>query len=157
MEHSILAIGAHIGDMELTAGGLLATCALQGCSITTLALTAGEKGAPKGADIAEYRKQKVQEAENFAAKLGGKAKVLDYPDGLLADDDAVRMQVAAVIREVQPELIITQGPCGLPPHRKRCLVLRSHSRIRPARRPALRQTDLCGKLGGCPRLPPLPL
>ena len=107
MEHSILAIGAHIGDMELTAGGLLATCALQGGSITTLALTAGEKGAPKGADIAEYRKQKVQEAENFAAKLGGKAKVLDYPDGLLADDDAVRMQVAAVIREVQPELIIT--------------------------------------------------
>ena len=106
MEHSILAIGAHIGDMELTAGGLLATCALQGGSITTLALTAGEKGAPKGADIAEYRKQKVQEAENFAAKLGGKAKVLDYPDGLLADDDAVRMQVAAVIREVQPELII---------------------------------------------------
>ena len=55
MEHSILAIGAHIGDMELTAGGLLATCALQGGSITTLALTAGEKGAPKGADIAEYR------------------------------------------------------------------------------------------------------
>ena len=107
MEHSILAIGAHIGDMELTAGGLLATCALQGGSITTLALTAGEKGAPKGADIAEYRKQKVQEAENFAAKLGGKAKVLDYPDGLLADDYAVRMQVAAVIREVQPELIIT--------------------------------------------------
>ena len=25
----ILAIGAHVGDMELTAGGLLSTCAMQ--------------------------------------------------------------------------------------------------------------------------------
>ena len=29
-KHTILAIGAHIGDMELTAGMLLAACAKQG-------------------------------------------------------------------------------------------------------------------------------
>ena len=28
--HTVLAIGAHIGDAELTAGALLATCAVQG-------------------------------------------------------------------------------------------------------------------------------
>lgn len=107
MEHSILAIGAHVGDMELTAGGLLATCALQGGTITTLALTAGEKGAPKGRDLADYRAQKVREAEEFATLLGGTAQVLDCPDGLLADDEETRFRVAAVIRAVRPELIVT--------------------------------------------------
>lgn len=107
MEKTILAIGAHVGDMELTAGGLLATCAVQGGTIATLALTAGEKGAPKGREIAEYRAQKCEEARAFAERLGGTAEVLEYPDGLLPDDDAVRMQVCDVIRRVKPDLIVT--------------------------------------------------
>ena len=41
---TILAIGAHVGDMELTAGALLASCAVAGGRAVTLALTAGEKG-----------------------------------------------------------------------------------------------------------------
>lgn len=71
-KHTILAIGAHIGDAELTAGALLATCAVHGGRAVTLALTAGEKGAPAGADIAEYRRGKIAEAEAFAADLGGR-------------------------------------------------------------------------------------
>ena len=51
--HTILAIGAHVGDAELTAGALLATCAVHGGRAVTLALTAGEKGAPAGADVAQ--------------------------------------------------------------------------------------------------------
>ena len=43
--HTVLAIGAHVGDAELTAGALLATCAVHGGKAVTLALTAGEKGA----------------------------------------------------------------------------------------------------------------
>ena len=62
---TILAIGAHVGDMELTAGALLASCAVSGGRAVTLALTAGEKGAPAGADVLEYRKNKVAEAERF--------------------------------------------------------------------------------------------
>ena len=54
---TILAIGAHIGDMELTAGGLLATAAVQGGRAVTLALTAGEKGAASGVDVSVYRQQ----------------------------------------------------------------------------------------------------
>lgn len=49
---TVLAIGAHVGDAELTAGALLATCAKHGGKPVTLALTAGEKGAPAGTDIA---------------------------------------------------------------------------------------------------------
>ena len=72
MLQTILAIGAHVGDMELTAGGVLASCAVQGGKIVTLALTAGEKGAPAGADVAAYRAQKCSEASAFAKMLGGR-------------------------------------------------------------------------------------
>ena len=69
--HTVLAIGAHVGDAELTAGALLATCAVHGGKAVTLALTAGEKGAPIGADIAAYRADKIAQAEAFARDLGG--------------------------------------------------------------------------------------
>lgn len=104
---TILAIGAHIGDAELTAGALLATCAVQGGRAVTLALTAGEKGAPAGADVAQYRRSKIREAQAFAAELGGEAIVLDYADGLLPDNDEVRFAVCDVIRRVKPDIIVT--------------------------------------------------
>lgn len=104
---NVLAIGGHIGDAELTAGALLATCAAHGGRAVTLALTAGEKGAPVGADIAEYRRNKIKEAESFAADIGGKAYVLDYPDGLLPDNDEVRFKVAQIIRDEKPDIIVT--------------------------------------------------
>lgn len=104
---TILAIGGHVGDMELTAGGVLATHSLKGDKIVTLALTAGERGVPAGRDVADYRIQKVKEAQTFAEMLGGNSIVFDYPDGELPDNDEVRMQVCDVIREVKPNVIIT--------------------------------------------------
>lgn len=72
MNKTILAIGAHIGDMELTAGALLASCAVSGGHAVTLALTAGEKGAPAGADVAAYRQEKIAQAQAFMRDLGGR-------------------------------------------------------------------------------------
>ena len=106
-KHTVLAIGAHIGDAELTAGALLASAAVHGGKAVTLALTAGEKGAPAGADIAEYRRNKIKEAEAFAAELGGEAIVMDYQDGLLPDNDEIRFAVCDVIRRVKPDIIVT--------------------------------------------------
>ena len=39
MEKTIMAIGGHIGDAELTCGGILATLALKGYKVITVALT----------------------------------------------------------------------------------------------------------------------
>ena len=96
----------NIGDMELTCGALLAANAVHGGRSMTLALTAGEKGAPAGADVAEYRKSKIAEAEAFAAELGGEAIVLGYPDGP-PDNDEARFAVCDVIRRVKPDILIT--------------------------------------------------
>ncbi|WP_438348505.1 PIG-L deacetylase family protein [Paenibacillus sp. FA6] len=104
---TILAIGGHVGDMELTAGGVLASHSLKGDRIVTLALTAGERGVPAGRDMAEYREQKVNEANLFAEMLGGESIVFDIPDGELHNNEEMRLRVCDVIREVKPNIIIT--------------------------------------------------
>ena len=96
-----------MGDMELTAGGILATCAAGGGHIATLALTAGEKGVPAGQTVEQYREQKLREAEAFAGMLGGTSYVLDYPDGFLPDNEEVRLAVCDLIRKEKPDLIVT--------------------------------------------------
>lgn len=104
---TFLAIGGHIGDMELTCGGVLAARSLEGDKIVTLALTAGERGNPKWMTSAEYKKQKVKEAEEFAKMLKGEAIVLDYPDGELPYNEEVVFRVAQIIRDVRPNVIFT--------------------------------------------------
>ncbi|RTE03560.1 PIG-L deacetylase family protein [Paenibacillus whitsoniae] len=105
---TILAIGGHVGDAELTAGGVLASHSLKGDRIATLALTAGERGVPAGQDMKEYHAQKVREAHTFAEMLGGEAYVFDdIPDGELEDSTEMRFRVADVIRKVKPNVIIT--------------------------------------------------
>ena len=124
--HTVLAIGAHVGDAELTAGALLATCAVHGGKAVTLALTAGEKGAPIGADIAAYRADKIAQAEAFARDLGGEAYVLQYEDGLVPDNDEIRFAVCDRHHRDPPCPKHAQGPRRLPPHRGGCLVLCRH-------------------------------
>ncbi|MBO4423340.1 MAG: PIG-L family deacetylase, partial [Clostridia bacterium] len=103
----LLAIGAHIGDAELTAGGVLASNAVKGGQSFTLALTAGERGNPPGVTVDDYREQKISEAKAFAELVNGEAYVLGYPDGELPDNEEVRYEVANIIREVRPDAIVT--------------------------------------------------
>ena len=83
MGKTILAIGGHIGDMELTAGGLMATNYLDGGKNITLALTAGERGNPPHLTQKEYRVQKIAEAKAFMDMMNGEALVLKYADGIV--------------------------------------------------------------------------
>jgi LmbE family N-acetylglucosaminyl deacetylase len=103
----IMAIGGHIGDMELTAGALLAKCSLSGGAIMTVAMTAGERGNPPTMTPAEYRVQKVHEAELFAKMLGGEAVVFDTPDGELEHSKEEAVKLAALIRRFKPDLLVT--------------------------------------------------
>ncbi|MBQ8292911.1 MAG: PIG-L family deacetylase [Bacilli bacterium] len=107
MAKTILAIGGHIGDAELTAGGVMAANAVEGGKNYTLALTAGERGNPPHLTVAEYREQKISEAKAFAEMVNGEAFVLKYQDGELPNNEEVRYQVASIIRKVKPDVIIT--------------------------------------------------
>ncbi|WP_410792900.1 PIG-L deacetylase family protein [Kribbella sp. C-35] len=106
MTRSVLAIGAHIGDMDLTAGPTLAKLVLEGASATIVALTPGERGHPR-LTPAEYKKQKIAEGTAFAEAIGADFLVLDHSDGFLPSTDDVALQLAQIIREKQPDTIIT--------------------------------------------------
>ncbi|HOQ63251.1 MAG TPA: PIG-L family deacetylase [Clostridia bacterium] len=95
----ILAVGAHTGDAQLTSGMLLARHAQQGDKIITLDLTAGERGAPKGVSISDFRKRNIDGAAAFARMLGGKSIVFDVPDGELYPCKELELRVADVMRE----------------------------------------------------------
>ena len=104
---TILAIGGHVGDMELTCGGVLASHAARGGRIVTVAMTAGEKGNPPSMTVKDYREQKVNEAKAFAEALGGEAIVLDSPDGLLEYTQENVWAICDIIRAHRPDVIIT--------------------------------------------------
>ncbi len=107
MAKNIMAIGGHIGDMELTAGGVLATAAAEGGKIVTVALTAGERGNPPHLTVPKYRKQKEAEAAAFAEALGGEAVVFPYVDGELPENDEVAFALCDLIRKHKPDILIT--------------------------------------------------
>ena len=100
-----LAIGAHIGDMDLTAGPLLAKASLAGHRTCFLALTPGERGHPK-VSPKEYKKQKISEGRDFAEQLGSEFKVLDHSDGFLPSTQEVQLEVADIIRDLKPDVVI---------------------------------------------------
>ncbi len=106
-QKTIMAIGGHVGDAELTSGGVLATLSLKGWKVVTLALTGGERGNPPHLTVAEYRKQKEQEAAAFAEMMGGEAVILPYADGELPDTQEVRFEVCDQIRKYKPKVLLT--------------------------------------------------
>lgn len=103
----LMAIGGHVGDAELTSGGVLATASLRGDQIVTVALTGGERGAPPHISVADYRRQKEDEARAFAEMLGGEAVVFPYADGELPETDEVKLQLCDVIRQYKPDVLLT--------------------------------------------------
>jgi LmbE family N-acetylglucosaminyl deacetylase len=103
---SVLAIGGHAADMEFTAGALVAKYTHAGARAVFLHLTAGEMGHPRLSGQ-EYARQKYEEAHNAAQVLGAEARFLPYADASLPCNDDVAYQIADVIREVRPQVVLT--------------------------------------------------
>jgi len=103
---TILAVGAHTGDAQLTSGLLLARCAQAGDRIVTLDLTAGERGAPKGMTTEEFRQQNIASAKAFADMLGGVSIVWDTPDGELDYSKDLAVKICDVMREYQVSTVL---------------------------------------------------
>ncbi|PSL08544.1 GlcNAc-PI de-N-acetylase [Haloactinopolyspora alba] len=103
---TVMAVGGHIGDMDLAAGPLLAQTVLDGGRAVLVALTPGERGHPRlGVD--EYREQKIAEGTTFAAGIGADFHVFDdLSDGFLEPTDDVAARVARLIRQVRPDLLV---------------------------------------------------
>lgn len=105
-QETILAIGAHAADMDLTAGALLAHEKKLGNRVVILHMTLGEAGNPN-LSPAKYAVQKRQEAQAAANDLGAEVIIAPYADAMLPNDEEVRRYVADVIRQVKPTYVIT--------------------------------------------------
>ena len=103
---TILAIGAHAGDMEVSCGAVLAKHAMNGDRVVMLHLTLGEGGNP-ALTPEKYGEQKRREAEAAAKILGAEVIFGPYKDGEIPNDESVRRYVNDVIRQVKPTHIIT--------------------------------------------------
>ena len=105
----ILAIGAHPDDCDLTVGGVAVLWKSAGHEVRFVSMTNGESGhhQKSGKELAEIRKQ---EAANAGKAIGIRYDVLDNPDGALMPTLDVRKQVIALIRQFQPDLVLTHRP-----------------------------------------------
>lgn len=108
-EMSVLAITAHPDDAELLCGGTLARFAAQGHTVTICHCCNGDLGhfeIPR----AELARIRAEEAEQGAAIIGATAISLPNSDLDLYPDRETRAQVADVIRQAKPDLILTHPP-----------------------------------------------
>jgi len=105
-QRTVLAVGAHAGDMEVSCGAVLAKQRKLGDRVVILHLTLGERGNPR-LSPEEYARQKEAEAKTAAAAIGAELIFGPYKDAELPNDEQVRRYVADVIRTVKPSILIT--------------------------------------------------
>jgi LmbE family N-acetylglucosaminyl deacetylase len=105
-QRTLLAIGAHAGDMELTCGARLVKQRLLGDRVVILHLTLGEGGNARLAPH-RYAEQKRSEASAAARVIGAEVLFGPYRDGDLPDDETSRRYVADIIRQVKPTYVVT--------------------------------------------------
>ncbi len=105
-DRTILAIGAHAGDAEISTGAVLAAQRKLGDRVVIAHLTLGEGGNPKLSPQA-YGEQKRREALAAAAALGAEVVFGPYQDGQIPNDDQSRRWVADLIRRIKPTHIFT--------------------------------------------------
>ena len=106
MSKTIMAVGAHTGDAQLTCGMLLAKHAMNGDRVVIVDLTAGERGTPPGWTVSDFRAYNAECADKFAKKLGGISVVLDTPDGELYDTREEELRLADLMREYQADAVL---------------------------------------------------
>lgn len=148
MVETILAIGAHIGDMDLSAGPYLAQNVLDGGVSVLLALTPGERGHPTMA-VADYRRQKIAEGEQFAHAIGGELKIFDdLSDGLLQPTEQIAARTATVIRQLRPTMVLSHWPQSIHPDHEHAAWIAQRARFLaalPSWTPEGRTTGTAGR------------
>ncbi|MGI8965066.1 MAG: PIG-L deacetylase family protein, partial [Limisphaerales bacterium] len=114
---NILAIGAHPDDIELNCAGTLARYAAEGHSITMAVFTSGNMGDLKipPDELSAIRKG---EAEASAEILQARLLWPGVDDELVFSNETQRAIMIDLLREADPDVIITHSPTDYhPDHR----------------------------------------
>ena len=112
---SALAIGAHPDDVEFGCGATLAKWAAAGCIVHHLVLTDGSKGTwDPDADVPALIVARQREQRGAAKRLGGASAgevvFLGQVDGELQSTLTLRGEVARVLRQLRPQVVLAHDP-----------------------------------------------
>ncbi len=111
----VLTIFAHPDDVDFSSAGTLAKWAAKGSKITCLVCTDGSKGSddPKMTS-AKLAKVRMKEQRDAGKVLGVKNVIfLGHKDGELLVDFKLKEDIAKIIRQVRPDVVITTDPLFL--------------------------------------------
>jgi LmbE family N-acetylglucosaminyl deacetylase len=130
---TVLALCAHPDDTEIHCGGTLLLLAKQGWNVHVATLTSGDCGSAEECSNA-IAIRRTAEADAAAKRLGGSYHCLGGLDLQVYDDNAMRSAAVAVLREVQPDCIITHYPVDyMPDHEAASAVTRMADFTAPMR------------------------
>jgi 4-oxalomesaconate hydratase len=113
MSRRIQVIGAHSADFVWRAGGAIAKAVEAGGTAEVIALSYGERGESgelwkeEGQTVENVKRVRHGEAEAAAAALGAPFRCLDLGDYPLEIDADALAQIADVIREFAPDVLVT--------------------------------------------------
>ncbi|HEY2193722.1 MAG TPA: PIG-L deacetylase family protein [Actinomycetospora sp.] len=116
-----LAVAAHPDDLEYGVSAAVAAWTAAGRRVAYLLVTRGEAGiATMPPDAAGPAREAEERAS--AAEVGVEdVRFLDHPDGVVVEGVALRRDIARVVRQVRPELVVAlnhaerwPGPDGQP-------------------------------------------
>lgn len=113
MSKSFAVVSAHVGDFVWRCGGAIALHSQEGYHCTIICMSFGERGESarlfEQPDMTAQKAREIrrQEAEKAAETLGAKIVFLEGVDYVLRYDDDMLHRAAAILRDVQPDFILT--------------------------------------------------
>ncbi len=109
---SAMVVVAHPDDAEFMVAGTVAKWAKQGCIVTYVIITKGDKGSDDPAMTSERLTViREQEQRDAGAVLGvANYEFMGYPDGYLQSTLGLRRDVARLIRRHKPHVLLTFDP-----------------------------------------------
>lgn len=107
-----LFVGPHPDDIEISSGGLVSKLVSLGKTVDFLVITDGGAGSMNpDQDINKLVSTRLEEAKKSAEFLGVKELYnLGYPDGGLYHEHEVSIQIAKVILDINPDVLICPDP-----------------------------------------------
>jgi LmbE family N-acetylglucosaminyl deacetylase len=110
----VLAVGAHADDVDVMAGGTVAKLAAAGSEVIYCVLTDGAKGGRENDEEGDALRAAREDEQRAAADILGVRNVqfLHFTDGELENTPDVRRALVKVIREVQPDTILSWDPAA---------------------------------------------
>lgn len=108
----VLGVAAHPDDLEFSAAGTMAKFIAEGAQGYYLILTNANKGTEDRSLQPDQLRDMRREEQRNAGKILGLTDVFfgDYDDGCLECSLDVKRDIARVIRQVKPDVVITMDP-----------------------------------------------